>query len=108
MIDENGQGYNSNETITKGQSVSPNTTVRGRMGPSARGDVDVYRVSVAAGQTLSAEVDSVRIADIQVGNIVCRGDDGNRQTRAGPSFRCYGRGQAGADDAVRRAAEVLS
>lgn len=68
MIDESEQGYNSNDTITTALSVSPNTTVRGRMGASARGDVDVYRVTVAAGQTLSAEVDSVRIADIHYGD----------------------------------------
>lgn len=67
VIDEKEQGYNSNDTIQTALPVTPNVTVRGRMGPSARGDVDIYRVPVVAGQRLSAEVDSVRIADMHYG-----------------------------------------
>lgn len=66
-MDENEPGYNSNDTIQTAVTVTPNVTVRGRMGPSARGDVDLYRVPVIAGQNLSVEVDSVRIADVHYG-----------------------------------------
>ena len=48
-------------------AVMPNVTVRGQMGPSGRGDVDLYRVPAVAGQRLSVEVDSVRIADVHYG-----------------------------------------
>ena len=65
--DENEQGYNSNDTPQTALPVTPNVSVRGRMGPSGRGDVDVYRVPVVAGQRLSVEVDSVRISDVHYG-----------------------------------------
>jgi hypothetical protein len=64
IVNEEEKGYNSNDTIAQALSVPLNVTVLGRMGPSNRGDVDVYRVPVTAGQRLSAEVDSVRIADV--------------------------------------------
>ena len=64
---ENEQGYNTNDTIATALTVPLNTTVVGLMGPSRRGDVDVYRVPVTAGQRLSVEVDSVRIADTHYG-----------------------------------------
>ncbi len=67
VVDENEQGYNTNDTLATACEVSANVTVRGKMGPSARGDVDLYRVQVIAGQRLSVEVDSVRIADIHYG-----------------------------------------
>ena len=67
VIDENEQGYNTNDTPQTALGVTPNVSVRGRMGPSGRGDVDVYRVPVVAGQRLSVEVDSVRIADMHYG-----------------------------------------
>ena len=67
VIDENEQGYNSNDTIQTATAVTTNVSVRGRMGPSAKGDVDVYRVPVVAGGRLSVEVDSVRIADMHYG-----------------------------------------
>ncbi len=67
VIDENEQGYNTNDTPQTALAVTPNVSVRGRMGPSGRGDVDVYRVPVVAGQRLSVEVDSVRIADTHYG-----------------------------------------
>ncbi len=67
VIDENEAGYNKNDTLTTAMPVTPNVTVRGVMGPSARGDVDLYRVPAVAGQCLAVEVDSVRIADIHYG-----------------------------------------
>ncbi len=68
VIDENEKGDNSNDTLATALPVTPNVTVRGRMGPSSRGDIDLYRVPVVAGQRLSVEVDSVRIADIHYGS----------------------------------------
>lgn len=67
VIDENEKGYNSNDTLATAMPVPPNSTVRGKMGPSSRGDVDLYKVPVTSGQRLSVEVDSVRIADIHYG-----------------------------------------
>ena len=67
VVDENEKGYNSNDTIQTALAVVPNVTVRGRMGPSGRGDIDIYRVPAVAGQRLTAEVDSVRIADVHYG-----------------------------------------
>jgi hypothetical protein len=66
-IDEDEKGYNTNDTLATALPVTPNVSVRGKMGPSNRGDVDLYRVPAVAGQRLSAEVDSVRIADIHYG-----------------------------------------
>ena len=67
VIDENEKGSNSNDTIETAVSVMTNVTVRGQLGASSRGDVDVYRVPVVGGQQLSVEVDSVRIADKHYG-----------------------------------------
>jgi hypothetical protein len=67
VIDEDEKGYNTNDTLATALPVTPNVTVRGKMGPSNRGDIDLYRVPVVAGQRLSAEVDSVRIADVHYG-----------------------------------------
>ena len=64
VVDENEQGYNTNDTIEQALPVPPNVTVLGRAGPSNRGDIDMYRVPVKGGQRLSVEVDSVRIADV--------------------------------------------
>lgn len=66
-IDENEAGYNTNDTLETALAVTPNVSVRGKMGPSARGDVDLYKIPVVAGQRISVEVDSVRIADIHYG-----------------------------------------
>lgn len=68
VIDENESGYNANDTLATAMPVTPNVTVRGRMGPSTRGDIDLYRVPVVAGQRLSVEVDSVRISDVHYGS----------------------------------------
>ncbi len=64
VVNENEQGTNTNDTIEKALPVTPNITVLGRAGHSNRGDIDMYRVPVVAGQRLSVEVDSVRIADV--------------------------------------------
>ncbi len=67
VIDEDEKGYNTNDTLQTALPVTPNVTVRGKMGPSAKGDVDLYRVPAVAGQRLAVEVDSVSIADIHYG-----------------------------------------
>lgn len=67
VIDENEKGYNANDTLATATPVTANVTVRGKMGPSSRGDIDLYKVAVVSGQRLSVEVDSVRIADIHYG-----------------------------------------
>ncbi len=67
VIDENEKGYNTNDSLANALDVSPNTTVRGELGHSGKGDVDLYRVPVKAGSRLSVEVDSVKIADIHYG-----------------------------------------
>ncbi len=67
VMDENEKAANSNDTIKTALPVPLNVTVRGQLGSSSRGDVDVYRVPVVAGQRLSVEVDSVRIADRHYG-----------------------------------------
>ena len=67
MIDEREKGDNTNDTPATALSVTPNVTIRAKMGRSSRGDVDVYRVPAVAGQRLAVEVDSVRIADVHYG-----------------------------------------
>lgn len=67
VIDENEKGYNANDSLATAMPVTSKVTVRGRMGPSARGDVDLYRVPVVAGQRLSVEVDAVRLSDVHYG-----------------------------------------
>ena len=66
VIDEDERGL-GNDTLETAMAVTMNVTVRGKMGPSGRGDVDLYKVPVIAGQRLSVEVDSVRIADVHYG-----------------------------------------
>ena len=66
VVDEDERGL-GNDTLETAMAVMPNVTVRGQMGPSGRGDVDLYRVPAVAGQRLSVEVDSVRIADVHYG-----------------------------------------
>jgi hypothetical protein len=68
VVDEKEESTDSNNTIATAMPVSSNVTVRGRMGASSQGDVDVYRVKVHSGERLCAEVDSVRIADIHYGD----------------------------------------
>jgi len=64
VVDEDEHTQNANDTLETARAITPNMTVRGRIGGSTRGDIDVYRVPAVAGNELSVEVDSVRIADI--------------------------------------------
>lgn len=66
-IDETEKGYNANDSLETALEVAPNTTVRGELGNSGKGDVDLYRVKVTKGTRLSVEVDSVKIADAHYG-----------------------------------------
>lgn len=66
-VDENETTPYSNDTLATAMPLTANVTVRGFLGQGSRGEVDVYRVPAAAGQQLSVEVDSVRIADNHYG-----------------------------------------
>ncbi|MEM7232500.1 MAG: serine protease [Planctomycetota bacterium] len=67
VVDE-AEGATRNDTRETAQPVSANVTVRGRLDSSARGDRDLYRVDVKSGQRISAEVQSVHIADNHYGD----------------------------------------
>lgn len=58
---------NLNDTLANAQSVSLPVTVLGTLGDGGKGDIDVYRVPAVAGQRLSVEVDSARLADVHYG-----------------------------------------
>lgn len=68
IVKEDEQGYNTNDSLEKAVPATVNTSILGRMGPSNRGDIDIYKVQVTAGQNLSAEIDSVRISDVHYGD----------------------------------------
>ena len=68
VIDENEKGNYENDTLEKAMPVTPNVSVRGRLGGAARGDVDLYRVPAVAGQRLSVEVDHAQISDVHYGD----------------------------------------
>lgn len=68
VIDENEKGNYENDTLEKAMPVTSNVSVRGRLGGAARGDVDLYRVTVVAGQRLSVEVDLAQISDVHYGD----------------------------------------
>jgi hypothetical protein len=68
VVDEAEQSSTRNNTVETATPVTTNVTVRGRIGPWADGDVDVYKVNVKAGQHLSVEVDSARLADVHYGD----------------------------------------
>jgi len=69
VIDENepNNAY-ANDTFETAMSVENNVTVRGQLGNGGRTDRDVYRVMGKAGQRLSVEVDSARLADTHYGD----------------------------------------
>jgi hypothetical protein len=69
VIDENepNNGY-SNDSRETAIPVEMNTTIRGQLGNGARTDLDVYKVDAKAGQRLSVEVESARIADQHYGD----------------------------------------
>ncbi len=64
VVDEEEEGEYGNDTLETARPVTPNVTIRGQMKRGVKGDVDLYRVPVKAGQQLSVEVDSARIADV--------------------------------------------
>lgn len=68
VIDEAESQSYENDSIEKAQPVAINTTVRGTLRSWARGDRDLYRVTGKAGQRLSVEVDSARIANSHYGD----------------------------------------
>ena len=68
VIDEEEAGSYANDSLEDAQQVPMNVTVRGTMSEWAKGDRDVYRVACQAGQRLSVEVDSTRIANKHYGD----------------------------------------
>lgn len=68
VIDEAESQSYENDSIEKAQPVSINTTIRGTLRSWARGDTDLYRVTGKAGQRISVEVDSARIANSHYGD----------------------------------------
>lgn len=67
VVDEDEKTPNGNDTLGTAMSVTPDVTIRGRLGSSPRGDVDVYKVPAVAGRRLSVELDSVRNTDQRFG-----------------------------------------
>ena len=68
VVDENETGTYANDTLERAKPVTINVTVRGIMNEWAKGDRDLYRVTCRAGQRLSVEVDSARIANKHYGD----------------------------------------
>jgi len=68
VVDEDEKTANSNDTLVTAMPVTPNVTVRGRVGNSTAGDIDLYKVTAVAGQRLSVEVDAVRNTDARFGD----------------------------------------
>ncbi len=69
VIDENEENNaSSNDSPDSALEVVGDVTVRGQLGNGSRTDLDVYRVNGKAGQRLSAQVDSARIADVHYGD----------------------------------------
>lgn len=66
-VDEDESRTAPNDRIESAKAVDLNTTVLATMNSSGRGDVDLFRVPVTKGQLLSAEIDSVRLADTHYG-----------------------------------------
>ena len=56
-----------NDTLTTAQAVPLDVTIRGSINGNPKGDVDLYRVPVKAGERLSVEVDCVRLSDASSG-----------------------------------------
>lgn len=56
-----------NDSLEHAKAIESNTTILATMNSSGRGDVDLFKVPVTKGQVLSAEVDSVRLADTHYG-----------------------------------------
>lgn len=67
-MDEEEDGTNRNDTPATARPVPAVVTIRGQLGSSPKGDVDVFRVPARAGERLAVEVDCVRLADIHYGD----------------------------------------
>lgn len=63
VVDEDENAAYGNDTIATAVSVPADVTIRGMLGSSPRGDVDVYKLPAVAGRRLSVELDSVRTTD---------------------------------------------
>lgn len=69
VIDEEEKNNaHSNDTLETAQPVELTVTVRGQLASGAQQDRDVYRIEGKAGQRLSVEVESARIADQHYGD----------------------------------------
>lgn len=69
VVDENeANNAYTNDTFETAMPVEDSVTVRGHLGSGGRADRDVYRVTGKAGQRLSVEVDSARLADRHYGD----------------------------------------
>ncbi len=58
----------SNDTPESALQITGNVTIRGQLGSGSRSDRDLYRVNGHAGERLSVEVDSARLADRHYGD----------------------------------------
>ncbi|WP_145091346.1 serine protease [Rosistilla carotiformis] len=68
IIDEEETEHHSNDSLETAKSITPNVSVLGIQSGSQRPDVDIYRVPTKAGQHVSVELDSARIADVHYGD----------------------------------------
>ncbi|MFT5131248.1 MAG: hypothetical protein ACI8W8_004884, partial [Rhodothermales bacterium] len=67
VVAEKERGRHENDSLATAEPVSGNTSVLGKLGDSRETEVDLYRVAGKAGQRLSAEAESARIADVHYG-----------------------------------------
>jgi hypothetical protein len=63
VVDENEADFNANDTRETAVGVTGQATVRGSIKQQNVPDVDLYKVSVKAGQRLAVEADMVQISD---------------------------------------------
>ncbi len=69
VVDEGeSDGQSLNDTLETARRIDGDVTVRGSVGSGDRADRDLYWVDVKAGDRLSVEVDSARIADNHYGD----------------------------------------
>ena len=68
VIDEKEATSYSNDTLQQAQPVDLNVTIRGTMSEWSKGDRDLYQVRCRAGQRLSVEVDSAKLANQHYGD----------------------------------------
>ena len=63
VVDEAEPKQGGNDTLATAKSITPNTTVLGRMDSGQMADIDIYRVPGNRGEHLSVEIDSVRLTE---------------------------------------------